>query len=80
MVDRYIDTVRTYKYTEIKISIILKKVLGHLNILSYHLQIVIFKWMLTAIYWTEHRVPNEGAREGTQGAKGVCSPIGGTTI
>jgi hypothetical protein len=38
------------------------------------------KWMLTAIHWTEHRVPNEGARERTQGAEGVCSPIGGTTI
>jgi hypothetical protein len=29
------------------------------------------KWMLTAIHWTEHRVPNEGARERTQGAEGV---------
>jgi hypothetical protein len=28
----------------------------------------------------EHRVPNEEARERTQGAKGICSPIGGTTI
>jgi hypothetical protein len=28
----------------------------------------------------EHRAPNEGARESTQGAKGVCNPIGGTTI
>jgi hypothetical protein len=28
----------------------------------------------------EHRAPNEGAREITQGAKGVCNPIGGTTI
>jgi hypothetical protein len=28
----------------------------------------------------EHRVPNEGARESAQGAEGVCSPIGGTTI
>ena len=26
------------------------------------------------------KVPNEGARESTQGAKGVCNPIGGTTI
>jgi hypothetical protein len=25
-------------------------------------------------------VPNEGARERTQGAEGVCSPSGGTTI
>ena len=24
----------------------------------------------------EHRVPNEGARECTQGAEGVCSPLG----
>ena len=24
--------------------------------------------------------PNEGARESIQGAKGVCNPIGGTTI
>jgi hypothetical protein len=28
----------------------------------------------------DHRVPNGGARESTQGAKGVCNPIGGTTI
>jgi hypothetical protein len=39
-----------------------------------------WKWMLTAINWTEHRVPNEGARESTQGSEGVCSPIGGTII
>jgi hypothetical protein len=38
------------------------------------------KWMLTVIYWIEHRAPNEGARESTQRAKGVCNPIGGTTI
>jgi hypothetical protein len=38
------------------------------------------KWMLTVIYWMVHRVPNEGARESTRGAEGVCSPIGGTTI
>ena len=34
--------------------------------------------MHTIIHWTEHKVPNEGARESTQGAEGVCSPIGGT--
>jgi hypothetical protein len=28
----------------------------------------------------DHRAPNEGARESTQGAKGICNPIGGTTI
>jgi hypothetical protein len=38
------------------------------------------KWLLTAIHWTEHRVPNGGARERTQGAEEVCSPIGWTTI
>jgi hypothetical protein len=38
------------------------------------------KWMLTVIYWMEHRVPNGGATESTQGAEGVCNPIGGTTI
>jgi hypothetical protein len=26
-----------------------------------------------------HRAPNGGARESTQGAKGSCNPIGGTT-
>jgi hypothetical protein len=36
--------------------------------------------MLTVIYWMEHRIPNEGARESPQGAKGVCKPIGGTSI
>ena len=30
--------------------------------------------------WTEHKVSNEGVRERTQGAEGVCSLIGGTTI
>jgi hypothetical protein len=38
------------------------------------------KWMLTVIYWMEYRDPNEGAKESTQGPKGVCNPIGGTTI
>jgi hypothetical protein len=28
----------------------------------------------------EHRAPNEGPRESNQGAKGVCNPMGGTTI
>jgi hypothetical protein len=27
----------------------------------------------------DHRAPNGGARERTQGAKGICNPIGGTT-
>jgi hypothetical protein len=38
------------------------------------------KWMLTVIHWTEHRFLKEGARGRTQGAEGVCSPIGGGTI
>jgi hypothetical protein len=28
----------------------------------------------------EHRAPNGGAREITQGAKEICNPIGGTTL
>jgi hypothetical protein len=36
--------------------------------------------MLKVSYWMDHRPPNEGARESTQGAKGVSNPIGGTTI
>ena len=31
-------------------------------------------------YWKDHRAPNGGARESTQGAKGNCNPIGGTTL
>jgi hypothetical protein len=38
------------------------------------------KWMLPAIHWAQHRIPNVGARESSQGAGGVCRPIGGTTI
>jgi hypothetical protein len=36
--------------------------------------------MLTVSYWMDHRVSNGGARESNQGAKGICNPIGGTTI
>jgi hypothetical protein len=28
----------------------------------------------------DHRAPNGGARESTQGAKGICKPIGGITL
>ena len=38
------------------------------------------KWMLTVIYKMEHRAHNGEPREITQGAEGVCNPIGGTTI
>jgi hypothetical protein len=37
------------------------------------------KWMLTVSYWMDHRAPNRGARETTQGAEGICNPKGGTT-
>jgi hypothetical protein len=38
------------------------------------------KYIFTAIHWTKHRDPIEGARESTQWPEVVCSPIGGTTI
>jgi hypothetical protein len=38
------------------------------------------KWMLTVSYWMEHRAPNGGARESTQGAKGVCNPMFWTSM
>jgi hypothetical protein len=28
----------------------------------------------------DHRAPNGGARDSTQGAKGICNPIGGSTL
>jgi hypothetical protein len=40
----------------------------------------VLKKMLTVSYWMKHRAPNEGARESTQGTKGNCNPIGGTTM
>jgi hypothetical protein len=36
--------------------------------------------LLLPFYWMENRATNGGARESTQGTKGVCNPIGGTTI
>jgi hypothetical protein len=36
--------------------------------------------MLIAKHWTEHRDHNEGVRERTEGAEGVCNPIGRATI
>jgi hypothetical protein len=36
--------------------------------------------MITVNYWMDHRALNGGARESIQGAKGICNPIGGTTI
>jgi hypothetical protein len=38
------------------------------------------KWMLTVIHKMKHRAPIGGDRKCTQGAEGVCNPIGGTTI
>jgi hypothetical protein len=36
--------------------------------------------MLKVMYWLEHRAPKAGARENTQGVKGIGNPIGGTII
>jgi hypothetical protein len=36
--------------------------------------------MITVSYWMDHRALNVGAKESTQGAKGNCNPIDGTTI
>jgi hypothetical protein len=36
--------------------------------------------MFTVGYWMDHMAPNEGARENTKEAKGICNPIGGTTL
>ena len=36
--------------------------------------------MLTANLWTEHRVPDGGVEEGTEGVEGVCSPMGRATV
>jgi hypothetical protein len=47
---------------------------------GYASALQIQKWMLTVIYRMEHRAPNGGARGSAQGAKGVCNPIGGTTM
>jgi hypothetical protein len=32
------------------------------------------------LLWSRARVHNGGARESTQGAKGICNPIGGSTL
>ena len=36
--------------------------------------------MLSGTHWTDHKVPNGGPRERTEGAEGACSPIGEITI
>jgi hypothetical protein len=36
--------------------------------------------MLAANHWTELGVPDGGDGEGTEGAKGFCSPVGGVTV
>ena len=38
------------------------------------------RWMISANHWSEHKLPNGGARESTKGAEGTCSSIGGATI
>jgi len=37
-------------------------------------------WMLAANHQTEHRDHNGGTRGRTEGAEGVCNPIGRMTI
>jgi hypothetical protein len=32
--------------------------------------------MLTVNHWTEHRIPNGGVKERTEGAEGICNHIG----
>jgi hypothetical protein len=36
--------------------------------------------MSAANHWSEHRKPNGGVRGKTEGAEGVCNPIGNTII
>jgi hypothetical protein len=36
--------------------------------------------MLKTNHWTEQGFPNEEVREGTEGAEGVCNPIGRTAV
>jgi hypothetical protein len=36
--------------------------------------------MLLAKHWIEQGVPNEGGRKRTEGAEGVCNPIGRAII
>jgi hypothetical protein len=43
-------------------------------------QEVRYQYIKKSIYKMEHRAPSGEARESTQGAEGVCNPIGGTTI
>jgi hypothetical protein len=42
--------------------------------------LTIQKWMLTANYWTKHRVINRGVRKRTKGDEGVCNRTGRITI
>jgi hypothetical protein len=37
-------------------------------------------WMFISNHQTEHRNPERGVRGRTEGAEGVCNPIGRTTI
>jgi hypothetical protein len=49
------------------------------NVFEFLILNIVFR-MLTVSYWMDHRAPNGGDRESTQGAKEVCNPLGGTTI
>jgi hypothetical protein len=52
----------------------------HIRSQSFDVMPVPGKYRSGCSVWMEHRAPNEGARESTQGAKGVYNPIGRTTI
>ena len=36
--------------------------------------------MIAVNHWTEHRVPDGGVEEGTEGAEGVCIPMEGAMV
>jgi hypothetical protein len=42
--------------------------------------LVTFHFECSVSYWMDHRAPNGGIRESTQGTTGNCNPIGGTTL
>jgi hypothetical protein len=51
-------------------------IVGH----AFFLLVGTFSEYMPVSYWMDHGFPNGEARESTQGAKGICNPIGGTTI
>jgi hypothetical protein len=60
-------------------SCLLKNFLKYYSILEGSSNLYL-RVCVTVISWMEHRASNGGARESTQGAEGVCNPVGGTTM